>query len=338
MTEFPRSGLIPSELREQLALRWRLSPELIVMTSESGKIWPLLMGLSTAICILFTNIVSTSAEAQTAPTNNTIESTEIESEISAFQSHFRKKFPTVVFEKFSLGVVALPQYARQKLSRDLLGIIPPYQHALPQAVKALNQKPGASQSIAECLARYSGAQNFPYYFAGRTITTEGAVRDCIESSGVSYLADNPDKIAGLSAAYQAQFRGKPIAVDYSDSGMRSIYQKGRKLYWSRRGQNNFSCASCHVNNAGNRIRGDVLSPALGQSTSFPVYSPERARKLNNESSSAGIWLSLHNQYSLCYIRSGAAPLAEQSPDYIALEVYQSIMDTGLPVNSPSFRP
>ncbi len=308
------------------------------MTSESGKIGTLLLGLSSALCLWLADIINPGVLAQTVPANSTIGSAQIESEISDFQTHFKQKFPTVPFEEFSLGVYALPQYARQKPGRDLLGIIPPYQHVLPQEVQALNRKSGTSQSIAECLARYTGAHVFPYFDGGSVITTEGAVHDCMVSSGISNLPNNPDKIAGLTAAYQVQFRGKPINVDYSDSGMRSIYEKGRKLYWSRRGQNNFSCASCHVRNAGNRMRGDVLSPALGQSTSFPVYSPERVRKLNNPSFENGVWLSLHNQYSLCYIRSGAAPLAEQSQNYIALEVYQSIMDTGLPINSPDFRP
>jgi len=308
------------------------------MTSKTGKNCSPISALTTALFILFANIVSPGTLAQTLPGNSTIDSKEIESEISEFQTYFKQKFPTVPVETFSLGVYALPQYARQKISRDLLGIIPPYLHALPKLIETLNQKSGASQSIAECLARYPGAHSFPYYFGDRAITTERAIVDCMESSGLSDAAANPDKIAGLSAAYQAQFRGDAIAVDYSDSGMRRIYQKGKKLFWSRRGQHNFSCASCHVRNAGNRIRGDVLSPALGQSTSFPVYSPARVRGLNSESSKNEVWLSLHNQYSLCYIRSGAAPLAEQSPDYIALEVYQSIMDTGLPINSPDFRP
>jgi hypothetical protein len=41
---------------------------------------------------------------------------------------------------------------------------------------------------------------------------------------------------------------------------------------------------------------------------------------------------------LCFIRSGAAPLDQQNDDYIALEVYQSALDSGIPINSPSFRP
>ncbi len=312
------------------------------MTSKTIKTCTVLVGLITALCILFAHIIPPSALAQSLPATGTFSSTEIKSEVSEYQTYFKQRFPSVPFEKFSRGVYALPQYARQKISRDLLGIIPPYQHALPQSIKALNQNSGAAQSVAECLARYPGAHSFPYYYNGRAITAEGAISDCIQSSDLSNLAATADRIAGLSAAYQQQFRGKLITIDYSDSAMSRIYQKGRTLFWSRRGQHNFSCASCHVSNAGNRIRGDVLSPALGHSTSFPVYSPERVRRLNqssnNESSYNDVWLSLHNQYSLCYIRAGAVPLAEQNPDYIALEVYQSIMDTGLPVNSPDFRP
>ena len=54
------------------------------------------------------------------------------------------------------------------------------------------------------------------------------------------------------------------------------YQKGKEYFYTRRGQLNFSCATCHVQSPGERIRAEVLAPALGILNAMPIYRSEWA--------------------------------------------------------------
>ena len=106
---------------------------------------------------------------------------------------------------------------------------------------------------------------------------------------------------------------------------------GRQYFWAKRGQMNLSCANCHVHNAGNRLRGQVLSAALGHGMGFPAYSLHWERSEDPMG-------TLSRRYSRCHAFAGAAPLPAQSETQIALELYQAIMNSGVPLTAPSLRP
>ena len=254
---------------------------------------------------------------------------QIEEEIKAFQHFFKERFPIVPFETFNQGVYALPQFYRFKVNRDLLSIIPPYEHDMMEARSQWNKKASGQQSLSECMEQYPGAQTFPYFSGKTVLTIERAINQCFKSILAIPPKYGSDALSMLVATYREQYKDVPLNIDYSEPRMRAIYKKGRDLFWSRRGQNNFSCAACHIHNAGNQMRNTVLSAALGQAALLPVYSPRLAKEGKN-------WVNLHDQYARCYLRSGAAPLPQQSKDYIALEVYQAIMDSGIPLNAPGF--
>ena len=46
------------------------------------------------------------------------------------------------------------------------------------------------------------------------------------------------------------------------------YEDGRRLYFTKKGQLNFSCADCHVYQTGTKLRADIPSPAIGHPTLF----------------------------------------------------------------------
>ena len=49
------------------------------------------------------------------------------------------------------------------------------------------------------------------------------------------------------------------------------YEAGKDLFFRRIGQLNAACAGCHVYNAGNIMRMEIISPALGQATHWPIF-------------------------------------------------------------------
>ena len=87
-----------------------------------------------------------------------------------------------------------------------------------------------------------------------------------------------------------------------------------------------SCAACHAQNSGLKVRGDLLSPALGQVTHFPVY---RAKW--------GTVGTLHRRFSGCNKQVRAKPFKAQGEEYRNLEYFLTTMSNGLKLNGPSSR-
>jgi sulfur-oxidizing protein SoxA len=105
-----------------------------------------------------------------------------------------------------------------------------------------------------------------------------------------------------------------------------IYEQGKQFFYAKRGQLNMSCADCHVYNAGNKIRADILSPALGQTSHFPVYR-----------SKWGGLGTLHRRYDGCNKQVRAKPYKAQGEEYSALEYFHTYMSNGLEINGPGAR-
>jgi sulfur-oxidizing protein SoxA len=106
----------------------------------------------------------------------------------------------------------------------------------------------------------------------------------------------------------------------------AAYKRGKNHFYAKRGQLNMSCADCHRANAGNRIRADLLSPALGHTTHFPVYR-----------SKWGGLGTLHRRYGGCNKQVRARPHKPQSDEYRALEYFHTYMSNGLAMNGPGAR-
>jgi sulfur-oxidizing protein SoxA len=123
-------------------------------------------------------------------------------------------------------------------------------------------------------------------------------------------------------------RGEPVSVviPRQHKGALSAYQQGRQFYYQRRGRLNFACATCHVQNAGKRIRSELLSPLFGQISGWPTYRLKW-----------GEIGSLHRRFSECLEQIKAQPLTEQSKDYRNLEYFMSFISNGIPISGPSTR-
>ncbi len=109
-------------------------------------------------------------------------------------------------------------------------------------------------------------QNYPYFDEqeGKVVTLELALNRCREANGEAPFSYVKDEMAALTAYMAFTSRGKPFDIKISgDPRALAAYENGKRYFYTRRGQLNFSCASCHVQNPGERIRAEVLAPALG---------------------------------------------------------------------------
>jgi sulfur-oxidizing protein SoxA len=179
----------------------------------------------------------------------------------------------------------------------------------------------ASESMA------SVGSSFPKWDADakRPINVELQIDKCRVNNmqAEAYKFDAAEQRA-LTTFIKHQSLGKPVELDLSQGELQSWWEKGKEVYYTRTGQLNLSCASCHEENNGKYIRADHLSQ--GNVNGFPTY------RFNT-----GGMVSLHNRYRGCIRDTRAEFPAAFSDELMALEVYTTWRGTGLSVETPAVR-
>lgn len=248
----------------------------------------------------------------------------------AMQDYFLKRFPDVTLEEFVNGQYALD--ADRRAQWESIETFPPYDFAVAHG-KELFETPFANgKRYADCFENggIGIRQNYPYFDTeqGEVITLELAINRCRQANGEEPLRYKKGDIAAISAYMASTSKGKPLNIVIPDDPRAlAAYEDGKKFFYTRRGQLNFSCASCHVQNAGEWIRADLLSPTLGQAANFPVHR-----------SKWGELGTLHRRFTGCNRNIRAVPLPAQGEQYRNLEYFLTYMSNGLPVAGPTSRP
>ncbi|MGD9170291.1 MAG: sulfur oxidation c-type cytochrome SoxA, partial [Candidatus Thiodiazotropha sp.] len=127
-------------------------------------------------------------------------------------------------------------------------------------------------------------------------------------------------------AYESRGQITNVEIPSDDPRALKAYEEGKKFYYTRRGQLNFSCAHCHLQNAGMILRTETLSPAQGHTTHFPVYR-----------SKWGTVGTLHRRFTGCNKQVRAKPFEAHGDEYRNLEYFLTYMSNGLPLNGPGAR-
>ena len=160
--------------------------------------------------------------------------------------------------------------------------------------------------------------------AGEVRTLEMQVNDCRENRmGAEKLKYTSGDMTNMVALITLQSRGMPVNVAI-DGPVQATWEQGKELYYTRTGQLDLSCASCHEANYGNMIRADHLSQ--GQINGFPAYRLKNA-KLN----------SVHARFKGCVRDTRAETYKPGSAEFVALELYVASRGNGLSVEGPSVR-
>jgi L-cysteine S-thiosulfotransferase len=248
----------------------------------------------------------------------------------AFRDYFVKKFPKVKFEDFVNGPYSMNEDMRRQWEEKEQ--FPPYEFAL-DAGKEMFAKPFKNgKTYADCFANggIGVRQNYPYFDEkeGKVITLELALNRCREANGEAPYSYVKDEMASLTAYMAFTSRGKPFDIKIpSDPRALEAFEEGKRYFYTRRGQLNFSCASCHVQSPGERIRAEILAPALGIMNAMPIY--------RSEWSGMG---TTSRRFTSCNSQIRGVPLEPQSDEYRNLEYYLSYVSNGLPISGPGARP
>jgi sulfur-oxidizing protein SoxA len=188
----------------------------------------------------------------------------------------------------------------------------------------------AERSCASCHGGEASmrgvAARYPLYDSSlqRLLNLEGRIQRCrVEHQKGTPLAYESPELLAFTALIAQQSRGLPVKVDI-DGPARPFFQRGRTLYLQRQGQLNLSCAQCHEDNWGRRLRAEQISQ--GMSNGFPTYRLE--------------WQtlgSLHRRMRACFQGVRAEPFASGSDEFVALELYLAWRAQGLPIETPAVR-
>ena len=248
----------------------------------------------------------------------------------AFQAYFHEHFPKLPTADFGNGPYAVNAEMRKQWE-DIMQF-PPYDFALDEGKTAFETKFANGKSYADCFADggIGVRQTYPQFDAktGEIVTLDLAINRCREANGEKPLAYQTGMMASLTAYMAETSRDKPFDITIPDDPRAiAAYEAGKKYFYTRRGQLNFSCASCHVVAAGQRMRGDILAPAMGILAAFPIYR-----------SDWGSMGTIDRRFTSCSSQMRSEPLKPQDVAYRNLEYFLSYMSNGVPITGPGTRP
>ncbi|MGE0225082.1 MAG: sulfur oxidation c-type cytochrome SoxA [Acetobacteraceae bacterium] len=159
----------------------------------------------------------------------------------------------------------------------------------------------------------------------RPVTLDQRIEQCrVGRQGASPLPAESDARLALAVFVGLQSRGQPMAVA-ADGAAQPFLQEGRRLFETRMGQFNLSCAQCHDGLAGQRLAGSTIPQ--GHPNGYPEYRLE--------------WQgmgSLHRRIRNCTTGVRAEPIDADSPAFAALALYLGWRASGLRVETPAVRP
>lgn len=259
-------------------------------------------------------------------------------DLKALHKYFKEKFPNVPQHDYINGIYALDA-ERRAAWQEFEDFAPPYEDSIPYGKKLFNTPFKNGKTYASCFKKNGIGirQDYPYFNSktGKIVTLEGAINACRISNGEKPLGWKKGKIAAISAYMSHTSRGKKINIKIpNDPRALKIYERGKKHFYSKRGQLNFSCADCHVFNAGLNARANLLSPVLGQVTHFPVWRKKWAKGKKGPTAGLG---TIQRRYGGCNKQVRAKPFKAQKAEYNALEYFHTYMSNGLKVNGPGLR-
>ncbi len=249
----------------------------------------------------------------------------------AFIKYYKAKFPSVPMEEYANGAYAIDPIGRENW--EAIEEFPPYEPFIDRG-QVMWETPFANgKSYKDCFPDGPAiAHHYPHWDReqGLVMTLPLALNQCREANGEKPLKYKKGPINDILSYIAFQSRGKVINVEVPEDDPRALaaYEEGKKFYFTRRGQLNFSCATCHVQNTGLKVRTEILSPSVGHVTHWPVYRSKV---------DWGTVGTLHRRFSGCNKNIRAKPMKAQGPEYRNLEYFLSYLSNGLELNGPGAR-
>ena len=250
-----------------------------------------------------------------------------EEDRNALINLYKKIFPDIKFEDYIYGALAMNPEA--KAQYDNMMDFPSFAHEVRQGGIHWETPFKNGERFASCF-KYNGnnaAAVYPQFddTLGKVVTFENAINDCLKANNEKELKYGSVEMTLLTSYAKSLSDHAKVNIKIKSPGAVAAYEKGKQLYYERRGQLNFSCATCHVDNAGKFTRSEQLSMMVGQASHWPEF------RAGTEP------VSLQGRYIQCQKNTRTEPREFNSTDYNNLEFYMTFMSNGLKMQTPVFR-
>lgn len=260
----------------------------------------------------------------------------VQADINAFQNHFKQAFPKLKLDDFGIGPYSMDEDKRLQFE-DVMENFPPFEDLVDKGEELWNKPFKNGKTYASCFP-VSVAKiktTFPRWnsAAAKVETLESALQNCRTKNGEKKIGWKKGKMAYISAYLTTSAKGEKINVIVPKGNSKALaaYEEGKKFFYTKRGQLNFSCANCHIDNPGKRVRGNILSPALGQVTHFPVWRGKWAKKKGDG------FGTIQRRYGGCNKQVRAKPFKAQKREYNNLEYFHTAMSNGMKISGTEYR-
>jgi L-cysteine S-thiosulfotransferase len=246
----------------------------------------------------------------------------VRSEIAAA---LKERLPSLAAQDYSLGAAALDGELRRAIEENAGASV-----EVVAAGKALwTRKFKNGRTLSGCFPNGGRrvAASYPQFDprVKRVITLEMAVNQCLKAHGEALFDhDDPKTMGAVTAYLRSLSDGQKLSVRVRPEA-EAQFEQGRRLYFSRLGQRNFACASCHVQGAGKRYSDTPLSPVIGQAAHWPVIR-------------GGVPVTLHQRIRECLGLMGAAPFPAGSEELNTIEYFLAYLSNGYPLGANAWRP
>jgi sulfur-oxidizing protein SoxA len=259
-------------------------------------------------------------------------------DLKEFRSYFYKKFPGIKLQDYADGIYGISKERRQEW--EAMEEFPPYEPGLEKGKKMFEK-----YQVGKCFKNggIGIRQNYPWFNekTGQVHTLEGDIMSCLKKNGVDVEAEKitfeKGKLAAISAYMGYTSRGQKLNVVVpNDERALAIYNRGKHHFYAKRGQLNMACADCHMYNSGMLARANLLSPALGHVSHFPVYRKAWEIGASGDPALSG-YGTIQRRYGGCNEQVRAKKFKAQSDEYVALEYFHSYMSNGIAINAPGVR-
>ncbi len=242
--------------------------------------------------------------------------------------HFAGRFPDIAFADYAQGALVFDVDAR--LQYDSIMSLRPFAAELDKAALLWRTPLADGTTYADCLPQGGRmiAGHYPRFDddLGRVVTLEDLVNQCRVKHGERpYSPADADTMGLLMVHLRSLSDGMTMAIRVEGEGAQRAFEDGRRTFYARAGQLNFSCAHCHIDNAGFRLRSEIMSPVLGQAVHWPVFrGGERL-------------FTLQARYRECHELVRHVADEPGSARYNNLEYFHSYLSNGLKLRAAVFR-
>ena len=226
-------------------------------------------------------------------------------------------------DEFRLGSYSFDKIGRDQ--HDEMMDMPPFEDNIDAGKEIYEKTPG----MKKCFPDPAIAGEYPKFVKGKgVVTLSNAIVACAKANKQKGFKLTKGKTADLEAyfANASKEKGKKVHIVIDSKEAAAAYERGKKEYYTQRGYLKLSCATCHVQGAGQRVRNEKLSPLVGHTTHFPVYRLK--------------WQglgTLERRIKGCNKNQGETPHKPGSTWTKELLYFMAYMSNGMPVDGPDIR-